>query len=109
MFAGVKSYIGQFSALLSFDRNCKMFKRNAVTRSLHAPRGMRITELNKNPRVQRKMSWSGQKVRGAASEGALTHKPVVLKEGFLYKPGFFRLVRTSPHNVLASSGDFCNN
>ena len=70
-----------------------MFKRSAVTRSLHAPRGMRITEMDSNPRVKRKMSWSSPKVRSAASEGVLTHKPVILKEGFLCKPGFFRLVR----------------
>jgi len=70
-----------------------MFKRGAVSRSLHAPRGMRITELDQNPRVKRKMSWSSPKVRSAASEGVLTHNPVTLKEGFLYKPAFLRLVR----------------
>ena len=83
-----------------------MFKRGAVSRSLHAPRGMRITELDNNPRVKRKMSWSSPKVRSAASEGVLTHNPVVLKEGFLYKPGFLRLVRMIAI-IISSSSLFC--
>lgn len=70
-----------------------MFKRSGVSRSLHAPRGTRINELDKSPGVKRKLSWSSPKVRSAASEGVLTHKPVILKEGFLNKPGFLKLVR----------------
>lgn len=71
-----------------------MFKRGgAVTRSLHAPHGVNITALDNNPRMKRKLSWSSPKVRSAASEGVLTHKPVLLKEGFLYKPGFLKIVR----------------
>lgn len=71
-----------------------MFKRGgAVSRSLHAPHGVNITNaLDNNPRMKRKLSWTSPKVRSAASEGVLTHKPVLLKEGFLYKPGFFRIV-----------------
>ena len=69
-----------------------MFKRGALSRSLHAPHGVNIKALDNNPRMKRKLSWSSPKVRGAASEGVLTHKPVLLKEGFLYKPGFFRIV-----------------
>ena len=69
-----------------------MFKRGAVSRSLHAPHGVNIKALDNNPRMKRKLSWANPKVRNAASEGVLTHKPVLLKEGFLYKPGFFRIV-----------------
>ena len=70
-----------------------MFRRGgAVSRSLHAPHGVKITALDNNPRMKRKLSWSNSKVRGAASEGVLTHRPVVLKEGFLYKPGFLKIV-----------------
>lgn len=69
-----------------------MFKRGgAVSRSLHAPHGVNIQALDNNPRMRRKLSWA-PKVRSAASEGVLTHKPVLLKEGFLYKPGFLKIV-----------------
>ena len=63
-----------------------------MSRSLHAPHGVKINALENNPRMRRKLSWSNPKVRNAASEGVLTHRPVVLKEGFLYKPGFLRIV-----------------
>ena len=63
-----------------------------MSRSLHAPHGVKITALDNNPRMRRKLSWSSPKVRNAASEGVLTHRPAVLKEGFLYKPGFFKIV-----------------
>ena len=71
-----------------------MFRRGgAVSRSLHAPHGVKITGLENNPRMKRKLSWASPKVRNAASEGVLTHRPAVLKEGFLYKPGFLKIVR----------------
>ncbi len=72
-----------------------MFRRGAISRSLHAPHGVSIKALDNNPRMKRKLSWASPKVRNAASEGVLTQKPVLLKEGFLYKPGFFRFVSTT--------------
>lgn len=71
-----------------------MFKRGGVvSRSLHAPHGINIHgESKQNSKLKRKFSWSSPKVRSAISVGVLTHKPVVLKEGYLYKPGLFRIV-----------------
>lgn len=74
-----------------------MFKRGGlISRSLHAPRGVNIHGVSKRPvgatKIKRKFSWASSRVRGAASESALTHRQLVLKEGFLYKPGFFRIV-----------------
>ena len=72
-----------------------MFKRGGViSRSLHAPHGVNIHGDSKqgNTKLKRKFSWSSPKVRSAVSVGVLTHKPVVLKEGYLYKPALFRIV-----------------
>ena len=77
-----------------------MFKRGGlISRSLHAPRGVNIHGESKNNgigpaaiKIKRKFSWASSRVRGAVSESALTHRPLVLKEGFLYKPGFLRIV-----------------
>lgn len=79
-----------------------------MSRSLHAPHGIKINALDNNPRMRRKLSWSSPKVRNAASEGVLTHKPVILKEGFLYKPGFLKIVRKT-FNIAAEIHDnnFC--
>lgn len=97
LYNAILHYTVQFHFFLGAYCNSKdlvMFKRRSgASSSLHAPRGMRIHELDKNPRMKRKLSWCNPKVRNAASEGVLTHKPVILKEGFLYKPGFFKLVR----------------
>ena len=68
-----------------------MFRRGGIiSRSLHAPRGVNIHGVDSSTKLKRKYSWSSPKVRSAASEGVLNRRPVVLKEGFLYKPGFFR-------------------
>ena len=79
---------------------CTMFKRGGlISRSLHAPRGVNIHGVSKQPlgpaasKIKRKFSWASSRVRGAVSESALTHRQLVLKEGFLYKPGFLRIVR----------------
>ena len=81
-----------------------MFRRGGlISRSLHAPRGVNIHGESKRNiggigpaaiKIKRKFSWASSRVRGAVSESALTHRPLVLKEGFLYKPGFFRIVST---------------
>lgn len=66
-----------------------MFKRGGfISRSFHSARGERINGAG--TKLKRKFSWSSRGVRNAASEGVLTHRPVILKEGFLYKPSFFR-------------------
>lgn len=70
-----------------------MFKRGGMSRSFNAPHGMNINgEMKPGSKLKRKFSWSSPKVRSAISVGVLTHKPVVLKEGYLCKPGFFRIV-----------------
>ncbi len=64
-----------------------------ISRSFNAPHGMNINgEVKPGSKLKRKFSWSSPKVRSANSVGILTHKPVVLKEGYLCKPGFFRIV-----------------
>lgn len=72
------------------------------SRSFHAPHGITIngpasenTSTNNSSaavKLKRKFSWSSPRLRKASSEGLLTHRPVVLKEGYLSKPGFFRFV-----------------
>ena len=71
-----------------------MFKRGGlISRSFNAPHGVNINgEERAGSKLKRKFSWSSPKVRSAVSVGVLTHKPVVLKEGYLCKPGFFRFV-----------------
>ena len=64
------------------------------SRSFHAPHGVTVNgpAPGANAKVKRKFSWSNSRLRKASSEGLLTHRPVVLKEGYLSKPGFFRFV-----------------
>ena len=75
-----------------------MYRRNGVvSRSFNSPHGVTINDVKgngvaKGKGVKRKFSWHGGRVRNAFSEGVLTHRPVVLKEGYLNKPSFFRFV-----------------
>ena len=86
-----------------------MFRRGGIiSRSLHAPRGVNIHGVDS--KLKRKYSWSSPKVRSAASEGVLNRRPVVLKEGFLYKPGFFRFavsVFLLHHLLLLANDKLC--
>ena len=74
-----------------------MFRRGGfISRSFHTPRGVTINDVGRGESSKRKVSWSSSKVqvvRNAVSEVAITpHRPVVIKEGYLTKPSFFRFV-----------------
>ena len=71
-----------------------MFARSsAVSRSFNAPHGVRINQAVKQQaaNILRK-SFSSSRLRHASSEGAIARQMVVLKEGYLIKPSFFRFV-----------------
>lgn len=79
-------------------RSCKSVYRmsssdtTAVTRPLH-----QVNRLRKSTRSnpERRYSRRSPRLQYASHSGFATHKPVVLKEGYLNKPSFFRFVSTS--------------
>ena len=89
----------QYSTVLSkIRRSCKSVHRmsssdtTAVTRPLH-----QVNRLRKSTRSnpERRYSRRSPRLQYASHSGFATHKPVVLKEGYLNKPSFFRFVSTS--------------
>ena len=79
-----------------------MFSRGgAISRSFNAPHGMRIQHAADAVREQAgrlkgwRKSFSSNRLRHSSSEGALSRQPVILKEGYLIKPSFFRFVSES--------------
>lgn len=72
-----------------------MFTRGAVSRSFNAPHGMRIQAVRDGASRLWRKSFSTGRLRHSSSEGALATQPVVLKEGYLTKPTFFRFVSRS--------------
>ncbi len=76
------------------------------SRSFHAPHGVTVNGPSSSggngsaSKLKRKFSWSSSRLRKASSEGLLTHRPVVLKEGYLSKPSFFRFVSYAYKNCI---------
>ena len=83
-----------------------MFRRDIpISRSFHTPHGINIDSYTPpDPeKLKRKYSLSsrGGKIRNAMSDTMIAHRPAVLKEGYLYKPAFFRLVSAIRCSIYA--------